>query len=62
MRALNIVIRHAVYEALTRLGAAVGNQDAWRFIQFQLATVNEYMERPGSAELKQAYEEVTGGG
>jgi hypothetical protein len=62
MRALNIVIRHAVYEALTRLGAAVGDQDAWRFIQFQLATVNDYMEPPGSAELEQAYEEVTGGG
>ncbi len=62
MRALNIVIRHAVYEALTRLGAAMGDQDAWRFIEFQLATVNDYMEPPGSPELKQAYEEVTGSG
>lgn len=58
MRALNVVIRHAVDEALTHLGAPMGNERSERFVQFQLATVHDYMEPPGSQELAQAYEHV----
>src|SRR6266700_1691374 len=46
MRALNIAIRRIVHEALRDM----------RYCSFQLATVNEYMEPPGTPELDQAYE------
>ena len=69
MRALNITIRRAVYEALRHADIArraatqshrrtlrAGEQDALDFCKFQLGTVRDYMEPPGSAELKEAYQ------
>jgi hypothetical protein len=63
MKALNIVIRHAVHTALTRMRAmGEGDEQAARLVQLQLVQVPEYMEPPGSAELEKAYREVTGQG
>lgn len=60
MRALNIVIRYTVHEALDMFGKlADGDQEAMRYCWFQLSTVNGYMESPGTPELEQAYNEVT---
>ena len=69
MRALNITIRRAVYEALAHVelarNAAVQppdrqhhprEQEALDFCAFQLGTVRDYMEAPGSPELDEAYE------
>lgn len=56
MRALNIVIRHTVYEALEALHGE--STDAAAFAWFQLTTVNDYMEPPGSAELEAAYSQL----
>jgi len=69
MRALNITIRRAVHEALGHAdiaGQAAGQphrrtlharkQEALDFCQFQLETVRDYMEPPGSAELEEAYQ------
>jgi hypothetical protein len=69
MRALNITIRRAVHEALDQVDMA---RDAVRrpgsrssrpeeiaaldFCAFQLGTVRDYMEQPGSAELEKAYQ------
>jgi len=67
MRALNIVIRHTVYEALGMLHALgskeVSEEDqdrAGQYLWFQLSGVHDYMEPPGSEELEAAYREVTG--
>jgi hypothetical protein len=54
MRAMNIVIRRTVYDALRQLRSPE-DQKAYAFCAFQLATVHDYMEPPGSAELEQAY-------
>jgi hypothetical protein len=62
MRALNIVIRRAVHEALACLCAPIDDRDAGRFVQFQLAMVHDYMEPPGSPELEHAYDQVTRAG
>ena len=69
MRALNIAIRRAVHEALRHADMAddvaadphnrtlsVGEQEALDFCAFQLGTIRDYMEPPGSAELEQAYQ------
>ena len=69
MRALNITIRRAVHEALGHLDMArnaaiqphgrelhARQQEALDFCEFQLGTVHEYMEPPGSPELEEAYE------
>ena len=69
MRALNIAIRRAVHEALRHADMAddvaadphrgtlsAGEQDALDFCAFQLGTIRDYMEPPGSAELEQAYQ------
>jgi hypothetical protein len=68
MRALNITIRRAVHEALGHADVARnvaaqprhGNlapreQEALDFCEFQLETVHDYMEPPGSPELEDAY-------
>lgn len=68
MRALNITIRRAVHEALRHADTACkatarprrralrpGEQEALDFCKFQLGTIRDYMEPPGSAELKEAY-------
>ena len=68
MRALNITIRRAVHEALRHADVACNlakhphrralrpkEQEALDFCKFQLETVREYMEPPGSPELKAAY-------
>ena len=68
MRALNITIRRAVHEALrqadkVRNVAAQPNrrklypaeQEALDFCEFQLGTIRDYMEPPGSPELEEAY-------
>ena len=68
MRALNITIRCAVHEALEQVDRArdavrrPGSQSsrleeiaALDFCAFQLGTVRDYMEPPGSAELEEAY-------
>jgi hypothetical protein len=68
MRVLNITIRRAVHEALAQVdlarNAATQPQDrqlharqieALNFCEFQLETVHDYMEAPGSPELEKAY-------
>jgi hypothetical protein len=68
MRALNITIRRAVHEALRQADIASSaakqprrrtlrarEQEALEFCEFQLGTIRDYMEPPGSAELKEAY-------
>jgi len=63
MKALNIVIRHAVHEAVTRIRAmGEGDERAALLVQLQLSQVEDYMEPPGSAEFEKAYREVTGQG
>jgi hypothetical protein len=69
MRALNITIRRAVHEALHKVDKArnvaaqpdhrelhPAEQEALDFCEFQLGTIRDYMEPPGSPELEQAYE------
>ena len=68
MRALNVTIRRTVHEALAHMDLArnVAAQPARRnlsarehealdFCKFQLETVHDYMESPGSPELEDAY-------
>jgi hypothetical protein len=68
MRALNITIRHAAHEALAHVDTArnvpwqpqhhklhARQQEALDFCEFQLGTVRDYMEPPGSPELEDAY-------
>lgn len=72
MRVLNITIRRAVHEALAHLDIArnaamqpyghklhARQQAALDFCEFQLGTVREYMEPPGSPELEKAYKRYT---
>ena len=70
MRALNITIRRAVHEALRhadmvskvaahphyRRTLRPREQEALDFCKFQLGTIRDYMEPPGSAGLKEAYQ------
>ena len=69
MRVLNITIRRAVHEALSQVDAACGvvrhrrrrklgpgEREALDFCEFQLGTIRDYMEPPGSAGLKEAYQ------
>ncbi len=69
MRALNITIRRTVHEALAHMDTArnvvtqphghklhARQQAALDFCEFQLGTVHDYMEPPGSPELEEAYE------
>ena len=58
MKALNIVIRQTVSEAIERLENPSKNVD---YIYWTLAYINEYMEPPGSDELKRAYEKIKNG-
>ncbi len=55
MKAMNIVIRHAVTEAVTKLEHPKDNEE---FIFWTLRYINDYMEPPGSPELEQAYSEI----
>jgi hypothetical protein len=68
MRALNITIRRAVHEALGHADVArdvaaqprgrkpcARDREALDFCEFQLGTVHDYMEPPGSPELEEAY-------
>jgi len=68
MRALNITIRRAVHEALYQVDKArnvaaqpprrdlyPAEQEALDFCEFQLGTIGDYMEPPGSPELEEAY-------
>ena len=69
MRVLNITIRRAVHESLGQTDVArnvateprrrklpAGEQAALDFCEFQLGTVRDYMEPPGSPELEEAYQ------
>ena len=69
MRALNITIRRAVHEALGHADMARGvaaqprgrtpcarEREALEFCEFQLGTIRDYMEPPGSPELEDAYQ------
>ena len=69
MRALNITIRRAVHEALGQVDLAchsaershcrelcADEQAALEFCEFQLRTMRDYMEPPGSPELEEAYQ------
>jgi hypothetical protein len=69
MRVLNITIRRAVHEALRQadiaryVAAPAGRQrlcarerEALEFCEFQLGTIHDYMEPPGSPELEEAYQ------
>ena len=69
MRALNITIRRAVHEALAQVDKArnvaaqpdgrelyPAEREALDFCEFQLGTIRDYMEPPGSPELETAYE------
>jgi hypothetical protein len=68
MRALDITIRRTVHEALAQVELArnvaaqprgrklhAKEQEALDFCEFQLGTVHDYMEPPGSPELEEAY-------
>ena len=68
MRALNITVRRAVHEALRQVDKARNvaaqpcrrelypvEQEALDFCEFQLGTIRDYMEPPGSPELEEAY-------
>ena len=68
MRVLNITIRRAVHEALGQVDLAreavkqlhhrelrAEEREALDFCDFQLGTVRDYMESPGSLELEEAY-------
>jgi len=68
MRVLNITIRRAVHEALGQVDLArdavkylhcralrAEEQAALDFCDFQLGTIHDYMEPPGSPELEQAF-------
>ena len=68
MRALNITIRRAVHDALCQVDKArnvaaqpdrrklyPAEQEALDFCEFQLETIRDYMEPPGSPELEEAY-------
>lgn len=68
MRALNITIRRAAHDALAHLDIArnaatqphghklnARQHEALDFCEFQLGTVRDYMEPPGSPELEEAY-------
>ena len=70
MRALNITIRRAVHEALGQVdlachaakrshrgGLCTREQAALEFCEFQLRTIRDYMEAPGSPELEEAYQQ-----
>jgi hypothetical protein len=69
MRVLNIMIRRAVHEALGYVDLArnipaqpprqklqAQEEEALDFCRFQLGTIHDYMEPPGSPELEQAYQ------
>ncbi len=69
MRVLNITIRRAVHEALGQVHLACDTakrshrrelcteeQAALEFCEFQLTTIRDYMEPPGSPELEEAYQ------
>jgi hypothetical protein len=73
MRALNITIRRAVHEALGQVDLArqaarelhrgelrAEEGEALDFCDFQLGTVRDYMEPPGSPELEEAYQRYVG--
>ena len=51
MKALNIVIRHTVSEAVSRLENPGKNAQE---LYYTLFYINKYMEPPGSAELEAA--------
>jgi hypothetical protein len=68
MRALNVTIRRAVYEALRQVDKVrnvaaqphrgklyPAEQEALDFCKFQVGTIRDYMEPPGSPELETAY-------
>lgn len=68
MRALNLAIRRAVHEALRKVDKArnvaaqpyrrelyPAEQEALDFCAFQLGTIRDYMEPPGSPDLEEAY-------
>jgi hypothetical protein len=69
MRVLNITIRCAVHEALSQVDLACDaakrshhqelcpdERAALEFCEFQLRTIRDYMEPPGSPELEEAYQ------
>ena len=69
MRVLNITIRCAVHEALGQVDLACDaakrshrqelcpdERAALEFCEFQLRTIRDYMEPPGSPELEEAYQ------
>jgi hypothetical protein len=58
MKALNIVIRHTVSEAVSRLENPGKNAQE---LYYTLFYINKYMEPPGSAELEAAYEKIKNG-
>jgi hypothetical protein len=73
MRVLDITIRRAVHEALAHVDIArnvatqphgqalhARQQEALDFCEFQLATVRDDMEPPGSPELEEAYQRYVG--
>lgn len=68
MRVLNITIRRAVHEALGQVDIAGDamrqpqcrrlrpeEHAALEFCEFQLGTIRDYMEPPGTPELEEAY-------
>jgi hypothetical protein len=67
MKAMNIVIRYKVYEVLS----AISNPDRvideklgftnGQSLGFTMHYINDYMERPGSPELEEAYQRIKNG-
>lgn len=60
MKALNIVIRRTVHEAITRLNHPADG-DNGEMIYWTLSHIDDYMEPPGSDELQLAYERMENG-
>ncbi len=59
MKAINIVIRHTVSEAVMRLSNPTDENVEANY--WTLTYINDYMEPPGSDELKLAYERIENG-
>jgi hypothetical protein len=60
MRALNIVIRHTIHEALCKIGSDPDEFVPYVSFQINTSAMGSYMEWPGSPELERAFQEVTG--
>lgn len=61
MKAMNIVIRRTVWDAIQRMRHSTGLFKPEEYIPFTLRYIDDYMEPPGSAELEAAYKAIEEG-